>query len=177
MSKWYVLRTETGQEITVRDALHKIGISAIVPREIIHERSGGKWREKEKVLFTGYVFLKLPAKLDAQTYYKAKAIPKALGFCCVGREPTPIEPQEVDYIVAMTPNDDPLGLSDILIEEDVVRVVSGALLGFDGRILSVDKRRARAKVVFNLFGDKQTTIDVSVNILKPEAPDSAGEQE
>ncbi|GHV17382.1 transcription termination/antitermination protein NusG [Clostridia bacterium] len=160
----YVLQTLTGQELRVRDALIGKGYAAIVPRRVVSERKGGKWREVERTLFSGYVFLKLPDKLDDKTYHAATNVHGEIRFCGNGNQPIPIAPSEEEYIKLLSPGGNPLGTSEILQDGDTVRVISGPLKNFEGRILAINKRQRRAKVAIELFGCPQT-VELSVTCV------------
>ena len=70
----YAISVTGGKEFQVFEELKKIdGIKALLPTNMIVIRKAGIWREKEKVLIPGYIFIK--CKFNYDLYYKVKSIP------------------------------------------------------------------------------------------------------
>lgn len=78
MSGWYVLHVATGREQEIERRLRRIGIDAIVPTETLLLRKGGRWNEKESLLFPGYVFVQV--LFDPDIYYRITDIPGVIRF-------------------------------------------------------------------------------------------------
>lgn len=160
--EWYALYVQPHTEIDVRDALSSKGIEAAVPREMTIERHGGKWRERARMFFPGYVFIGVK-KMTDDLYHTLKHeahVLRVLG------EPTPLEADEALYIEMLTPTPAPLNASKAVKEGDNIRVVSGPLVGKEGRILKIDKRARRARVRITLFKEIHD-INMSLIIVAP----------
>ena len=161
---WYVLHVRTGKETAVRDELKRQGLDAEVPTEIVSERKGGKWRERTKTLLPGYVFTRL--QLTDEEFYVVKSVPSVIRFLGVGR-PEPIRDEEEEYIRWISNNGEPLGGSDILLEEgNRAIVLDGPLFGREGVIAWVNKRQRRVGVAITINGS-QKVFSLSVNFLTP----------
>ena len=167
--KCYVLQVMTNKEIKVRNALIKIGIKALVPREdrLIH--TNGKWTTKEYVLFVGYVFVFID--FTPEKYYKIKDIDgiiKFLGFN--GNLPIPISEAEIGFINTMAPDENPLQPSDVIISNGKVFVVNGALktlktfLDKEQSHIKFNLHSKRAKVPLSVLGVNRT-VNLSFNIV------------
>ena len=58
MDNWYVLHVRTGHELPVAEAARGLsGVAAFTPIETIYERHGGEFRELQRLLYPGYVFV------------------------------------------------------------------------------------------------------------------------
>lgn len=166
MDKWYVFHVKTGKEDAIkfevkRSMLNAVGIvpteECIVPRRLMHERKSGKYKFVIRTLFPGYIFIK--TNLNSKKYYDIKKIPgviKLLG------EPND---DEMDRILALTSKDDLIGISKVLMNDSKVKVISGPLIGFEGRIMKIDSRKGRAKVNLSIC-DEPKIVELSVNVLK-----------
>lgn len=160
---WYVAQVMTGKEEGIKDCICGKDIKAIVPQKCMREQKHGKWREVVRVIFPGYVFLMVD--LDAEAYYKIKAVPGVIKLLGDDRGAIPIREDEITLILRMTQNGDPLGLSEVFVEGGKVKVVSGPLEGFEGKILKLDARRFRAKVDISFMGEPRI-VELPVNVIK-----------
>jgi transcriptional antiterminator NusG len=161
--KWYVVQALTGKEKAIRDRIKRleINISAVVPERSMLERRQGSWRNVQRVLFPGYVFI--PTEdLNDHIYCVVKSVPGVIRF--LGR-PTPILEKEVTYLLRWSIDGDPLGLSEVLVAGTKVEVISGPLKGLEGQILKLDARRFRAKVNISLMGEPRI-VELAANIIK-----------
>jgi len=61
--------------------------------------------------------------------------------------------------------DDDWGMSDLVMEGDNIKVVSGPLEGYEGQIVKVNKRNLRARVKFTLMGQEKF-IDLGINVVE-----------
>ncbi|MDL2217394.1 KOW motif-containing protein [Christensenellaceae bacterium OttesenSCG-928-M15] len=143
---WYVLHVSPLREIDVRDGLIKKGYEAAVPREMAIERSGGTWRERIRLFFPSYVFVR--CDMTDADYYALTNTDYVLRI--LGR-PTPIDADEALYIEYLTPTREPLNHSRAIRDGDRIRVISGPLVGKEARIVKIEQRAKRATVRIALF--------------------------
>lgn len=163
MDDWYVLHVLTGKELDVKGCLLKEGFKSLVPRRKLREQKDGKWHEIERLLFPSYVFVN--TMMTDEKYYKVSEIPGVINILRgAANSPLPVPLEEMQVIFSFTKEGDLVGISDIFIDGETVRVISGALVGFEGLILKVDKRRFRAKVRFN-FADQEKVVELGINVL------------
>ncbi len=95
----YVLQVISGEERAVIQNLKLAGYTAYAPSEFRLERRRGRWHERERIIFTGYVFLAVE-KLTAKAYYTAKNDSFVLRF--LGNEkPEKLQESEMEMIVSM----------------------------------------------------------------------------
>lgn len=162
---WYVLHVRTGREPEIKAELKRKGYAAAVPTELRTERQGGVWRERERIVIPGYVFLKIC--LTDQDYYRVRGIPNVIRFLGSGR-PEALREDEESYFTWLANEDAPLEPSGILLEGDHVTVMTGPLRGREGTILRINKRQRRATLAITMAGH-QKEISLSVQFLKPAA--------
>lgn len=161
--KLYVLHVQSMKEEDVLKCLLNKGFRAYVPKEIRLERRGGTWHQVERIIMTGYVFVEI--ELTAENYYSVKAIPGIIRFLGAER-PEALKENEETYIRWLSNDGKALLPSDIQIQEDnKVVVISGALKGHEGRIISIDKRQKRATVGIELMGQWKEIV-LSVNVIQ-----------
>jgi transcriptional antiterminator NusG len=145
---WYVLQVRTGQEPAIKGELNRQGYTAAAPTEIRMERKGGKWHEKQRIVFPSYVFIKID--LTDEDFYRVRDIPGVIRFLGVGK-PEPICENE-EYIIEWLRNDDnplePSGL--VYCTGNKVMVVSGPLKGYEGTIIRINKRQRRALLAITI---------------------------
>lgn len=162
-SSWYVLHVETGSEENVKYSLNKIaGVKALVPRHEKIERRQGKSKKVIRTIFPSYVFCNI--YLTPKVYYRIKNTPRVYKF--LGTEkPEPIKNSEIMHILNMCDKEDSIGISDAIIAGKSIKVLSGPLIGLEGQIIKVNRRKGRVKVRFDILGS-QRIVELSVNFVQ-----------
>ena len=160
---WYVAQVMTGKEESITNRIRELGIKAIVPIRVMREMKNGTWRNIERVLFPSYVFVH--TGMDVETYYKLKPIPGIIRFLGEESGAVPIQEEEVNLLLHLTKDGDPLGLSEVFVADSKVTVVSGPLQGLEGKIIKIDARRFRAKVDISFMGEPRI-VELAVNVIK-----------
>ena len=166
-SAWYALFVKTGEENKVKERLDfRFGGNPEVkiPKKIIKERKNGKWYKRIRNLFPGYIFIH--GVLDEHNYEKLWRVPGLYKLLCTDREPVQIPRREIEVFSHLFDDDDTIGESDIFFEGDKITIVNGPLTSLQGRILKVDKRKGRARVILEFLGEERI-IDIGVNIIEP----------
>jgi transcriptional antiterminator NusG len=147
--EWFVLHVHTGKELDVRDDLRGKEYEAAVPRELSMERSGGVWHERVRLYFPGYVFVR--CEMDERDFY---VLSKTADVLRILGAPTPLPPDEAEYIEWLTPTDDPLGMSHaVRVGYKRIKITNGPLMGKEGWIFKYDARARRARVQLRMFGE------------------------
>lgn len=163
---WYAAFVPTGEEDHVKRRLtdnFKDDFRFIVPKRVLKERRFGKWQEVSKTLFPGYVLINGP--MTENHYNKIK---KTMGLIKVLEnegQPLAIFPSEIQTIIRLTKVDELIGPSKVLVEGKTVQVIEGPLFGEEGMIVTVNKRKKRAKVRLNLFGEPRL-IDLAIDVIE-----------
>lgn len=166
-NKWYALFVLTGKEEKVRDRLiyrlKDSHLKFIIPKRKLMERKSGKWEEKVRTIFPGYILIN--GCIGAEDYHRIIEIPGVLRILKDNGKPIEIPEEELAIIKKLIYQGDIIEQSKILLESDKVIVTEGPLVGLEGFIDSIDKRKGRAKVRLTFAGELRQ-IDLSVFIIQ-----------
>jgi transcription termination/antitermination protein NusG len=135
----------------------------LVPKRKMRERKNGKWDYKIRTLFPGYVLLN--GSLGVDEYYEMKGTPGIIKLLTDKDGPLEIREDEINVIGRLIVDNDTIGISNAFVENGNVIITDGPLLGMDGIIESIDKRKGRVKVRINFIGE-QRLIELSINMLQ-----------
>lgn len=154
---WHALFVATGQEEKVKKSLEMIlsnEIQFIVPMREMRERKEGKWHQVKRKLFPGYVLLK--GRITAKIYYRIKETTGLIKLLRDEEEPLKIQEKELEILnILINNNDGNIGVSTAFKENEKVKIIEGPLVGLEGLIESVNKRKGRAKVKLEFLGEKR----------------------
>lgn len=164
---WYALFVKSGSEDRIqRDLTHRFGdnLGFFVPKKLMKERKSGKWHSKIRPLFPGYILVS--GEISDKLYYRFKEVLDIYFVLKDGNKPSPISPDEIEPILHLMNlgENGVISSSDIIIEGDSIFVKSGPLTTFEGRIISVNHRKGRAKVRFNIL-NQEKVVELAVNVL------------
>ncbi len=162
-SKWYVVRTYSGHENKVKsliDAELKDNVQlkakitdVLVPTEKVFEVKDGKKKTKNKNFFPGYILIQ--ADLDNQIKDFILNTPSVMGFLGTGKNPNPLQPDEVKRIVGrITQEQDAERMETIFRVGDFVKIIDGPFNNFSGYIQEVNEEKMKIKVMVSIFGRK-----------------------
>ena len=154
-AKWYVVHTYSGYENKVKEDLEKSVENMGLQDQILEVKYPteetieiGKNNKKKTVLrkvYPGYVMVKM--FMNDKTWYVVRNTRGVTGFVGPGSKPIPLTDEEV---TAMGVERIPIVLN-IEVGENV-RVVSGPLEKFVGRVESLDPERQKIKLTVSMFG-------------------------
>ncbi|MDO4721391.1 MAG: transcription termination/antitermination NusG family protein [Peptostreptococcaceae bacterium] len=161
----YVLQVMSNEEKSVLRHLARKNLLGYVPREMRRERRGGKEHLREKILMPGYVFLDKDS-LSPETYYAAKNIPQVICFLGGSKNPAKLTEAEEEHILLLANAGLPLQAGKVLLKEDGgVKILEGALRGYEGKVLSVNRRDRRIIMSVDFAGE-QRRISLTAEILE-----------
>lgn len=161
--RWYVVRTFSGHENKVKnlidvelrdnDSLKAKIQEVLVPTEKVFEVKDGKKKTKNKNFFPGYILVQ--ADLDNQVKDFILNTPSVMGFLGTGKNPNPLQPDEVKRIVGrITQDQDDERMETIFRVGDFVKIVDGPFNNFSGFIQEVNEEKMKVKVMVSIFGRK-----------------------
>jgi transcriptional antiterminator NusG len=161
--RWYVVRTYSGHENKVKsliDAELKDNLNlktkiqdVLVPMEKVFEVKDGKKKTKNKNFFPGYILVQ--ADLDNQVKDFILNTPSVMGFLGTGKNPNPLQPDEVKRIVGrITQEQDAERMETIFRVGDFVKIMDGPFNNFSGYIQEVNEEKMKIKVMVSIFGRK-----------------------
>lgn len=158
--QWYVIHTQTGQEIKVKQTLEtKIGQGQgaglidhiLVPTERVAEIRSGKKRISERKFFPGYILVQM--EMSDEGWHLVRSIPGVTGFIGAGREPVPLPEDEVNEIIRQTEERKEKPAPRVMFSKgEGVRVIEGPFANFSGTIDEVNAQRGKLKVMVSIFG-------------------------
>ncbi len=164
--EWYVVHTYSGYEnkikvdlkkrvesMNMQDKIYQI----IVPEEQEIEYKGGKKKITNKRVFPGYVLVNM--HMDEDSWYVVRHTPGVTGFVGSGSKPIPLQPAEIEKILAR------MGLVDKrpkFIDMEIgqnVRVKTGPFANFEGVVRELLPDRGKIRVNISMFG-RETPVEL-----------------
>lgn len=167
LDNWYAIFVYTGEEDNVKQRLRfRIGdeIRLVVPKRRLLERKDGKLHEVIRVIFPGYILAQ--GEITKEIYPKIRNIPGLVKILGDNSLPYRIEPYEMEIISQLIEDDEIIGYSSLLEQNGKVTVLNGPMMNLEGNIISIDKRKGRAKVLLSFCG-KECKVDLGIEVLKP----------
>lgn len=148
----YCILCRTGAEEEVK---HKVDlfipqVEALVPTRIIEEKKGKQWRQVERPLLPGYIFLYADAELPFDLKWKIHRIYRILQYEPYYRG---LQGEDRDYAFWVYRHQGQIKPSTIFQEGEKIRVIDGPLLDMTGTITRLDKRHRRVWVSFDFDGE------------------------
>ncbi len=182
-TKWYVVHTYSGYENKVKEdlikAVENAGLSDTIlevmypTEETIEILPTGKRKSVTRKVYPGYVMVKMvvdvvekerPAEMgggvsrelvmNPRAWYVIRNTRGVTGFVGPGSKPVPLKDEEV---VAMGVERIPIVLN--IEVGETVRVVSGPLENFLGRVDKIDPERQKVKLSVSMFG-RETPVEL-----------------
>ncbi len=162
--RWYVLRAIGGQEKkvkeyieseTARRNLQESIIRALIPCEKVFQVRNGKKVSKERILFSGYVFVE--CLLTAEVAQVLRDIPGVLGFLSETKNGTPMPLTALEVNRMLGTVDEQVGeeiIDSPYCVGETVKVVDGPFNSFVGVIEEVNDEKKKLKVMVKIFGRK-----------------------
>lgn len=152
---FFVIQVTTGRETECRRFLLKTGCfsekSLVFPRRKLMIRKQGKSREKQEPLFPGYLFLRCE-EVSPDHIHAVRTTPGIFSFLKVDGAPLPLYREEEEQLARFLRHGEIAGISTIdLRENQRIAVLRGPLMGQEGLIVKIDKRKKRAKVRLSLY--------------------------
>jgi transcriptional antiterminator NusG len=164
---WYIIHTQTGQELKVKSALEgkiqqglaggQIG-SVLVPMERVTEVRSGKKRISERKFFPGYILVEM--EMTDDSWHLVRTTQGVTGFIGAGRRPVPLSEEEVADILRTTEERKDKPTPRVTFQKgEGVRVIEGPFTNFSGVIEEVNTARGKLKVLVSIFG-RQTPVEL-----------------
>jgi transcriptional antiterminator NusG len=156
---WYAVHTIAGHENKVREVLTRRAevegswgldfFEILIPMEQELSTRSGKRVVVSKKVFPGYILIQM--NLTDDTYKLVKSTSGVTGFVQSGNKPVPLEEYEVKRILHN------LEMSEevpkvALDKGDLIRVIEGPFIDYQGRIEEVSPEKEKLKVMISIFG-------------------------
>ena len=167
-AKWYVLHTFSGYENVAKENLeivkdkynlqHRI-FDIVIPMEDVVEEKNGKQKIVSRKVMPGYIIVKMIYGDDI--WHAVTRTRGITGFVGPKGRPLPLTDEEIRKM-RLEKNT----VVDITISEnDKVEVLDGALNGFVGTVIAVDRENAKLKVKVEMFG-RDTPVDLNLDQVR-----------
>lgn len=159
--RWYVVQAFSGFEKRVAQTIiEHIKIQGLedsfgevlVPTEEVVEMKSGQKRRSERKFFPGYVLVEMD--MNDASWHLVNSTPRVMGFIGgTSDRPAPISKKEADRILnRLQENADAPKPATLFEPGEVVRVIDGPFVDFNGVVEEVDYDRSRVKVSVLIFG-------------------------
>jgi len=166
--RWYVVQAFSGYEARVQktllehiqvQGLEDLFGEVLVPTEEVVEMRAGQKRKSARKFFPGYVLVQM--EMNEQSWHLVKSVPRVLGFIGGTTErPAPITQKEADRILQRLEDSTDKPKPKTLFEPgEVVRVIDGPFVDFNGVVEELDYEKNRIKVSVLIFG-RSTPVDL-----------------
>lgn len=161
---WYVMQVRTGTEENIRCQCEKIVGEGILERCFIpyyqeKKKYEGTWHTQERILFPGYVFM--ITEFLEELYESLKSVIGLTKLIGTGQEIVPLSEEEIEFLLQMGKESQVVEMSAGVIENGVVRITSGPLVGMEGNIRKIDRHKRKAYLEIEMFG---RTVDMQVGL-------------
>jgi transcriptional antiterminator NusG len=170
---YYAIQVKTrGEEkyIKLFKALYPdLDIPFYFPQRKIDIRRGGKFIQTLSAIFPGYIFIEIP---DGDTILRHQWFFRRtdgfIRFLRSNQNIIPLADRDLDLVLHFIKKAGPIaGKSKVYFNENSrIVVVEGPLMGLEGKIIKVDKRKGRAKIKLDIYEDS-FSIDLGFEIIQP----------
>ncbi len=175
----YVLQVATGKEDLYlrhlrRDTEHDFKI--ILPKRELTLRRKGKHFKSIKPVFPGYLFWETNDP-DPDSRWLLRKIPGFIRFMKDENSTLlPLRESDREIISTLTVDGEIAGPSTIIFDKNNrVKVLKGPLMGQEGRIIKVDRRKRRITVAIE-FADKRFKIDLAYQEVEKQSAHTKAER-
>ncbi len=167
LAKWYVIHTYSGYEAMVKDSLEKLIennnlqdyiFDIKIPMEKTIEEKNGKRKVVSRKLLPCYVFVKLI--YSNNVWFLVTNTRGVTGFVGPMGKPLPLTDEEVKRMQLERVASD----VEISVGDDI-KIISGPLDSFIGKVLELNEATQKAKVNVEMFG---RATDVELDIMQLE---------
>ena len=162
---WYVVHCYSGYENKVchnlEQRIETMGMKdmifdVIVPQQEEIEIRDGKRKTIKRNIFPGYVLVQM--KMTEQSWFIVRNTPGVTGFIGMGKQPTPLRPEEAREIFKRAEAEAP-HLNVTFKEGEKVRIIDGPFNDFTGVVSSYDMEKTKVRVMVNFFG-RETPVEL-----------------
>ena len=178
---WYVIQVPTGKEAALCAVIERVAApgelsECFVPSFETQRKVRGAWETVRAVLFPGYV-VAVTRNVGALKH-RLRGVSEFTRLLTMGESFVPLDDADRAWLSAFTTADDrAIPMSMGVVEGDRIVVTQGPLMGHEGWITSVNRRKSLAFIQVEMFGRKiETRIGLGIVRRKP-CPNSNVNQE
>jgi len=137
------------------------------PRRKLSIRRSGKLKTETPAVFPGYIFIESESTEEIQQYqWDFRKTKGFFRFLMSNQDITPLKDRDLELVLHFINNAGSIaGKSKVYFNENSrIVVIDGPLSGLEGRIVKVDRRKGRAKIMLDLYNDS-FTIDLAFEVI------------
>jgi len=137
------------------------------PRRRLNIRKSGKTRTETPAVFPGYIFIEAESDEQIKEYqWDFRKTKGFFRFLVSNHDITPLKDRDLELVLHFVNNTGSIaGHSKVYFNENSrIIVAEGPLSGLEGRIVKVDRRKCRAKIMLDLYNDS-FTIDLAFEVI------------
>ena len=163
----------TGQELHVVKLVRRYApeLDALAPVRILPEKVAGLWRNREKALLPGYIFLYTDLDFHPNIRRMSRHFYKYLSYELGSRQ---LHGNDLAYAEWLYRQHGEIQPSRILATGDRIRVLEGPLTDNFGTITRLDKHKRRVWVNFDFDGQTRTVCLGAQYIDQSASPEGSG---
>ena len=170
---YYAVQVKTGKEPELLKIIRKLNeenheIEAYFPRRVLYIKKKGIRQKTDAPVFPGYIFLAID-DLSAPVYWQLRRMKDFYHFLPNNHDPLPLTGHDLSLLRHFLSFGEIAEPSKVYFDANArICVVEGPLKGLEGKILKVDKRKQRAKVMLDMYTDG-FVIDLAFEVIQPVA--------
>ena len=136
------------------------------PRRNVDIRRGGRLHKATAAVFPGYIFIEAEEDDIIAEQWAFRRTDGFFRFLKSNQNIRPLVDRDLELVLHFIKRAGPVaGISRVYFNENSrIVVVDGPLMGLEGRIIKVDKRKKRAKVKLSLYDDS-FAIDLAFEVM------------
>jgi len=168
---YYALQVKTrGEEKFIRlfKALHpKISLPIYFPQRSLDIRRQGRTIKTNSAIFPGYIFIEVENDDDILKYHwEFRRTEGFYRFLRSNQDISPLADKDLELVLHFIKKVGPIAGKSLVTfdEKSRIVVIEGPLAGLEGKIVKVDKRKGRAKIKLDIYGDS-FSIDLAFEAL------------
>ncbi|MDR0731098.1 MAG: antiterminator LoaP [Treponema sp.] len=168
---YYAVQVKTRSEekyIKLLRAMHtEVAFPIYFPKRRIDIKRKGVISQSTPAVFPGYIFVEVDEGEDIRRHQWAfRRTDGFFRFLKSNRDISPMTGRDLEVVLHFIKSVGPIaGKSRVYFNENSrIVVVEGPLMGLEGRIIKVDKRKRRAKIKLDLYNDS-FSIDLGFEII------------
>ncbi len=160
--KWYAIRTFTGHEAKVKQAIEsevkRLSLEdrvkeVVIPQETVFEIRNGKRRTKVKNFLPGYILVH--TIMDKKVKDVIQNLHGVVSFVGRRNDATPLQQSEVDRIIGrVEERKDVATIDTAFTVGDPIKVIDGPFSTFSGTVKEVNEEKQKLKVEVGILGRK-----------------------
>ena len=127
----------------------------IIPKKMMPIHRRGKIQKKLMPVFPGYIFIQSEDILDElDTFWTVRRTAGFIRFLRKSSAPTPLSEPDILLLRRFISFGEYADISKVTFDEnDRIVVLEGPLKGLEGQIIKVNRRKGRAKILLDIYGE------------------------